>query len=663
MTEVAWQENLQRLLGQRGCVVVHGNVRDWYVDRNGYQTSLMSVLEGQLDLIASAIGATASIRRFDSVAGGRAAGDQAGNPPRDIEGIEAALAVLDTWLKGEANDAEQGTARTVVIEYADLLVPYQQSYEGELRHLLIVLQKFLEGVRAPHHVILIALEDSWLAQHLYTQAPFMGALRIPMPGEKERQAFVKVRCATKPDWHPSEGLCDEIGRITSGLYLREVEEVLARMGDANVTTVPFALEILTEWRTGRRESPWMTLRLEDDVNAPGLEGFSDWLGGIVKGQQEPIEQIARALVVARAGLSGLATTQAQKPKMAFVFAGPTGVGKTFLAKQLARFIFGDEQALIRFDMSEFKDDFTVSRLLGAPPGYIGYEQGGQLTTAVRDRPFSVLLFDEIEKGHGKILDIFLQILDDGRLTDSRGQTVYFGETAVIFTTNVGARSGKEYPNEAPRLEELLVTHASDVEACNAAVRQHFQESVEAYFTTEISRPELFNRIRDGIVPFNPIIDESVKTGILLNAMQTMQAQFQDRYRERGLRLELDVELAAVLTAGWVRCRSCRHTVIPGPGPLQPSFVCPCGAALAPVDGHIPRSDETETSSALGFGGRGLTSDIQSLILFDLAMAVLRLEAESSAVGGGVQPGVFKVTTKGSEAAAKVLDVAWQPDHA
>ena len=153
----------------------------------------------------------------------------------------------------------------------------------------------------------------------------------------------------------------------------------------------------------------------------------------VVGQDEAVEAIAEAVRRARAGLA-----DPNRPEGSFLFLGPTGVGKTELARTLAEALFGDEEAMVRFDMSEFQERHTVSRLVGAPPGYVGYEEAGQLTEAVRRRPYAVILLDEIEKAHPDVFNILLQILDDGRLTDARGRTVDFKHAVLIMTSNLGA---------------------------------------------------------------------------------------------------------------------------------------------------------------------------------------------------------------------------------
>jgi ATP-dependent Clp protease ATP-binding subunit ClpA len=199
------------------------------------------------------------------------------------------------------------------------------------------------------------------------------------------------------------------------------------------------------------------------------------------------------------------------PKGVLFFVGPTGVGKTELAKSLAEFLFGDEDACMRFDMSEFNHEHSDQRLVGAPPGYVGYEEGGQLTNAVKRRPFSVLLFDEIEKAHVRILDKFLQILEDGRLTDGKGETVYFSETVIIFTSNIGASE---------------VELQSDIKG----VREQFLRKVREHFVATAKRPELLNRIGDNIVPFNFITGDDFLVAIAKAKLQPLRERLKEKYR-------------------------------------------------------------------------------------------------------------------------------------
>jgi ATP-dependent Clp protease ATP-binding subunit ClpB len=237
----------------------------------------------------------------------------------------------------------------------------------------------------------------------------------------------------------------------------------------------------------------------------------------VIGQDEAVEAVADAVVRARSGLK-----DPQRPIGSFIFLGPTGVGKTELARALAEFMFDDEQAMIRIDMSEYMEKHAVARLIGAPPGYVGYEEGGQLTEAVRRRPYSVVLFDEIEKAHHDVFNVLLQILDDGRLTDSQGRVVDFKNTVIIMTSNIGSQRILEFSGKEGAEGYELMKEAVLVE-----LRRHF-------------RPEFLNRV-DDIVVFHALTEEDLKKilDIQLNRLRA-------RLTERHIRLELTPEAATHL---------------------------------------------------------------------------------------------------------------------
>ena len=201
------------------------------------------------------------------------------------------------------------------------------------------------------------------------------------------------------------------------------------------------------------------------------------------------------------GMSGLQHSSQSKPKGVLFFAGPTGTGKTETAKTLAEKLFGDESCCIRFDMSEYGQSHSDQKLLGAPPGYVGYEAGGQLTNAVKENPFSILLFDEIEKAHPSILDKFLQILEDGRMTDGQGNTVYFSECIIIFTSNLGI-----YTRDVTGVRTENVNSSMDY----ATIQKRVRSAIEDYFKLELGRPEILNRIGENIVVFDYIRPDVAK---------------------------------------------------------------------------------------------------------------------------------------------------------
>jgi ATP-dependent Clp protease ATP-binding subunit ClpB len=228
-----------------------------------------------------------------------------------------------------------------------------------------------------------------------------------------------------------------------------------------------------------------------------------------------------------------------RPRGVLFFAGPTGVGKTELAKALTGVLFGDERSYVRFDMSEFSEEHAAARLLGAPPGYVGYEAGGELTNALRRRPFSVVLFDEIEKCHPRLLDKFLQILEDGRLTDGQGNTVYFSECVIIFTSNLGTVVERE---DGRREQNVTAADSYDV------VEERIRKAIEEHFKFRLGRPELLNRIGDNIVVFNfisRVVGEEILAGMLRNVARRIKS-------EHDLDLQLSAPARAYLSE---RCLS------------------------------------------------------------------------------------------------------------
>lgn len=228
------------------------------------------------------------------------------------------------------------------------------------------------------------------------------------------------------------------------------------------------------------------------------------LEGTVIGQEEAIESVAHAIKRARVGLK-----DPSKPIGSFIFVGPTGVGKTYLAKSLAENIFGSEEHLIRMDMSEYMEKFAVSRLVGSPPGYVGYEEGGQLTEQVRNHPYSVILFDEIEKAHPDIFNLLLQILDDGRLTDGQGRTVDFKNTIIIMTSNVGVSSLNE--------KQAIGFETGNPEEKNAdRTREIIEREVKDAFA-----PEFLNRL-DEVIMFNPLSEANIEEITKLMLEKTRQ---------------------------------------------------------------------------------------------------------------------------------------------
>jgi ATP-dependent Clp protease ATP-binding subunit ClpC len=252
-------------------------------------------------------------------------------------------------------------------------------------------------------------------------------------------------------------------------------------------------------------------------------------------QEEAVSAVSEAIRRSRAGLKN-----PRRPIGSFIFLGPTGVGKTELARALAWFLFDDEDAIVRLDMSEYMEKHTVSRLIGAPPGYIGYDEGGQLTEAVRRRPYRLILFDEIEKAHPDVFNILLQLLEDGRLTDGHGRSVDFKNTVVIMTSNLGT---SEFQHQA-------VGFARGEDLGESDMRKSIEAELKRTF-----RPELLNRI-DDIVIFRPLHDEHLRKIIELMLRET-----EERLGERDVTLEVDDEART-----WLVSRG--HDPVYGARPLR-----------------------------------------------------------------------------------------------
>lgn len=252
----------------------------------------------------------------------------------------------------------------------------------------------------------------------------------------------------------------------------------------------------------------------------------------VVGQDEAVTAVAKAVRRARAGLK-----DPKRPIGSFLFLGPTGVGKTELARALASFLFGDESAMIRLDMSEYMEKHTVSRLVGAPPGYVGYEEGGQLTDAVRRKPYSVILLDEVEKAHADFFNILLQVLDDGRLTDSQGRTVDFRNTVIIMTSNLGAKALHKNSPElgflAAKKSDFNVDENKEIEFKEA--KKSVMDAVKRHF-----RPEFLNRI-DEMIVFHPLTGEDLKEIVTI-----LMSDVTKRLGERDLQLEITPEAMKLL---------------------------------------------------------------------------------------------------------------------
>jgi len=322
--------------------------------------------------------------------------------------------------------------------------------------------------------------------------PKIRPVTISKPDYTMRRPFISIiskviKEFTEYDEQKRNVLINAFADATEGMYNSDIMSItqLARREGLSFGDIA---EAVRRYNIGVSEDPWAKL----DRNK--IKNSKEILEKRVKGQPQAITKTLDVIKRSVAGLSGAAHSKLScKPRGVMFLAGPTGTGKTEIAKAITELIFGDERAYIRFDMSEFSAEHADQRLLGAPPGYVGYDAGGELTNAVREKPFSVILFDEIEKAHPKILDKFLQILEDGRLTDGSGNTVYFSESIIVFTSNLGI-----YKNDEHGRKVLNVTS----EMAFSDVEQKVRLEIDNYFKLVLGRPEILNRIGDNIIVFD-----------------------------------------------------------------------------------------------------------------------------------------------------------------
>lgn len=352
---------------------------------------------------------------------------------------------------------------------------------------------------------------------VFTATPDVKALEDELLRvRKEKEAAI-----TAQDFEQAAVLRDKEKELEADIASKQEDSHKESESKLVVTESEIAA-VVSEWsgipvsRVAEEESERL-LKLEEELHQR------------VIGQEEAVVAVSKAVRRARAGLK-----DPKRPIGSFLFLGPTGVGKTELARSLASNLFGDENAMVRIDMSEYMEKHAVSRLVGAPPGYVGYDEGGQLTEAVRRRPYSVILFDEVEKAHPDFFNILLQVLDDGRLTDNQGRTVDFRNTVIIMTSNLGAKYLKE---DTAAMGFLAAKESGDTKKDTESAKKEVLQAVKAHF-----RPEFLNRV-DEMIVFHALETEQLQqiVRILLQSVTT-------RLHEQGMELEVSDEAMAKIVA-------------------------------------------------------------------------------------------------------------------
>ena len=541
---------IKREIGIKRCIILDGNVGDVYLNEKGQVLDLKGQLKqilhgmkfdsiicwdkvegtkdniGSLDIVEE-VQVEGESYLDDSEMGDIFGDTDAGNSPNgNTDNIDTTdtKVMLSIVMKNLLN---KNRKVAFILNWADFMFSGSQLSPDE-REQLTILGKAIREKMPDYNssdvnestIILITNKLAMFPIAFYQGNPEVSTLTLPKPDREERETMMrKISHSFNVITEKGKDLmeCEKINEYIDMLNEFTNRELIQLARFSRKEDKMSFDKLFLLFKYGEKDNPWEKLPYSE------VKNIKQKLGERVIGQDVAIEKIEKVVVKAYMGMTGIHKTSSRSmPKGVLFFVGPTGVGKTELSKALAKFLFGDEDACIRFDMSEYAQENSDQKLIGAPPGYVGYEEGGQLTNAIKEKPFSVILFDEIEKAakpNPRILDIFLQILEDGRLTDSKGETVYFSESVIIFTSNLGA---------------------SEVDASSENPANEFIEKVKEYFNKKLKRPELLGRIGySNIVPFNFIKDEEVRLKIAQSKLKPIKKGIEDKYH---MTLSFDNEL-------------------------------------------------------------------------------------------------------------------------
>ncbi|MGE5562442.1 MAG: AAA family ATPase [Bacillota bacterium] len=541
-----WVRELERFLPLKSQFVLTGNVRDLQVRAVGDRAAAAPLADVLAATLAEA--GYSGIVRYDPLNGFEALPNPdgpAGDPDAPLQrlgltpangraagGADLLGATLERLVPLE------GPPIALIVDFAsrlivrsDALAPAEQAL---FTRALVLSQKAEARPAGPDRsprfnvIVWIVEKEGDLPDWLTIDNPRVRHIPIAPPDRTARAAVAPLLLRGMPggrEASPSvlEEAQQDLVDATEGMLLVDLNAVaqLARAEGVKITEVG---EAVRRYKVGVTEDPWRKIE-----RGRILQG-ADSIKRRVVGQDHAIVHMLDIVKRASTGVGG--GRRGGRPRGIAFLAGPTGVGKTELAKSVTELLFGDESAYIRFDMSEFSAEHADQRLIGAPPGYVGYDVGGELTNAVRERPFSVVLFDEIEKAHPRILDKFLQILDDGVLTSGRGDRVYFSEALIIFTSNLGI-----YSTGPDGERRANVTAEQPFEEVQSRVRAE----IESHFKLVLNRPEILNRFGENIIVF-----DFIRTSVAAAIFDTMVASVLDDAAASGHPITIAPEAKAAL---------------------------------------------------------------------------------------------------------------------
>lgn len=538
MDKPRWQKDLQRFLPLKSQFMLSGNVGDFQLaefSSSVVALPLASVIDSQLREYGYE-----SVLAYDKTRGFYPVSHVPVEREADIEFMES----IQAGFSNEPGSVSTGSFSVVVeklvsqntrrvallVDFASRMVNRADALTADEQNLftqlLIQSQRTVarpdaEGRPCYNTVLWVVNNEADLPAWLTVENPMIRHIPIAKPDHLSRRNLAptllqSIDAASESSAEGSKSL-ESFVEATEGLLLKDMMAITDLARSEGVQSKDIG-EAVRRYKIGVAEDPWAK------IDKKKVRDGEQFIHRRVKGQNHVV---THSLDIVKRAITGIgATGRGQRPRGVMFLAGPTGVGKTELAKTITELLFGDQSAYIRFDMSEFSAEHADQRLIGAPPGYVGYDTGGELTNAIREKPFSVVLFDEIEKAHPRILDKFLQILDDGVLTSGRGERVYFTEALIIFTSNLGIYRTDQSSGERVANVTMQNTH-KEVEA---GVRAE----IDNYFKLVLNRPEILNRLGENILVF-----DFIREDVGLEIFDAMMKSIVEGVAESGITVKFD----------------------------------------------------------------------------------------------------------------------------